>query len=169
MKAMVGLVIAILVIFGYKLFWPSSELDIDVASKKETVEEIQIEQEKTTDEVISSSQKLNAPSDESKRKLMEAEYELLEQARKKLKRHIALLKHKMWGLKFSPDVAKKLSNTVLSANRLLKNPHMLGAFSSVEQIKDETAKIEFADKSLVEIEEIVEAKIEENANAVNLD
>lgn len=169
MKAVVGLVLAILIIFGYRLFWSPSELkpinsrEDEVVEKTETKAEAIIEGG-ATDEVISSSQQLGAPSDSEKRKLMEAEYEILEQTRKKLKSHIGLLKHKMWGLKFPSATAKEISTTVMGANSLLKNPHMLGAFSSVEDIKNEIAKIEFAEKSLADIDEIVKAKLEENAS-----
>ena len=169
---MVGLVVAILLIFGYRLFWPSAEPESFSSDQQETVNKSDVDSRpdtemKTTEDVISSSQKLNAPSDKEKRMLMRAEYEILEKARKNLKRHIALLKHQMWGLKFPSGVARKISTTVMGANKLLKNPHMLGAFSSVEQIQDEVAKIEFAEKSLVEIDELVAAKIEETAESTN--
>lgn len=170
MKAMVGLVLVILIIFGYRLFWPSSvpepikSVQEEVVEKDET-SEASVTETDTADEVISSSQQLNAPNDAEKTRLMRAEYEVLEDTRKKLKRHIALLKHQMWGLKFPPENAKKISTTVMGANKLLKNPHMLGAFHGVEDIKDEIAKIEFAEKSLIEIDEMVKAKIEENKSS----
>lgn len=168
MKATVALVLAILIIFAYRLFWPSSELvnstQDQVAEKTEEKAEAVIETI-IADEVISSSQQLNTASDAEKRKQMEVEYEVLQQTRKKLKSHIGLLKHQMWGLKFPSATAKEISTTVMGANKLLKNPHMLGAFSSVEGIKDEIAKIEFAEKSLTEIDEIVRLKIEEDNNS----
>ncbi len=73
----------------------------------------------------------------------------------------------MWGLKFPAATSKNISTTVMGANKLLKNPHMLGAFSSVEEIKDEIAKVDFAEKSLINIDEIVKEKIKENANSVD--
>jgi archaellum component FlaF (FlaF/FlaG flagellin family) len=172
MKAVAGLVIAILIIFAYRLFWPSSEFETVNLAHEEVVEKIQAKAEANVeavavDEVSPSSQQLNTASDSDKRKLMEAEYEILEQTRKKLKSHIGLLKHQMWGLKFPAATAKEISTTVMGANQLLKNPPMLGAFSSIEEIKNETAKIEFAEKSLTEIDEIVKTKIEENANSVD--
>ncbi|MBL1142329.1 MAG: hypothetical protein HND53_09895 [Proteobacteria bacterium] len=166
MKAMVGLVLAILIIFGFRLFWPSSESEKSNMTQNEILKQDVDKQTEISEiadnETESSSTELNIPSDEEKTKLMTAEFEILEQARKNLKRHIARLKHEMWGLKFPPDIAKKLSKTVLSANKLLKNPHMLGAFSNVQQIKDELAKVEFAEKSLEEIDEIVKTKLAEN-------
>ncbi len=166
MKAVVGLVIAILIIFGYRLFWSSPESESIRSTQEEVVKETKTETG-TTDQVASSALQLNPASDSEKRKLMESEYDILDQARKKLKSHIGLLKHQMWGLKFPAATSKNISTTVMGANKLLKNPHMLGAFSSVEEIKDETAKIEFAEKSLINIDEIVKAQIKENANSVD--
>lgn len=156
MKAMVGLIVAILIIFGLRLFWPSNEYEVSGVSQNEVTNEQAESPEVIANETDLSSE-LNAPSDDEKRELMTAEYEILEQARKKLKRHVSHLKHDMWGLKFASDTAKKMSTSVMSASRLLKNPHMLGAFSGVEGIKDEIAKVKFAEKSLVEVDEIIEA------------
>lgn len=166
MKAMVGLVFAILIIFCLRLFWPSSGFEMKDVSQSEVSNDNTGEQVETsevvTNETDLSSPELNVPSDEEKTRLMTAEYELLELARKKLKRHLAQLKHDMWGLKFPSNTAKEMSKSVMSASKLLKNPHMLGAFSSVEQIKDEVAKVNFAEKSLEEVDEIIKAKIEED-------
>jgi hypothetical protein len=168
MKAMVGLVLAILIIFGFRLFWPSSDsgltnaVQVQEADISESPENSNVISDVSVNDEGSALPELNEPSDDEKTKLMTAEYEILEQSRKKLKRHLAQLKHEMWGLKFPKEIATKMSKTVMSASKLLKNPHMLGAFSSVEQIKDEIAKVEFAEKSLEEIDEIVKAKIEES-------
>ena len=171
MKAMVGLVLAILIIFGLRLFWPSSEFEINDVSQSEVLNdktevETQVD-ESGSNETGSLTIELNASGDEEKTKLMKAEYEVLEQARKNLKRHLAQLKHEMWGLKFPAETAKEMSTSVMSASKLLKNAHMLGAFFNVEQIKDEIAKLNFAEKSLEEIDEIVKAKIKENTDSVD--
>ncbi len=171
MKAMVGLVLAILIIFGLRLFWPSSEFDVSNVSQTDTLNNnlgSQDETSKPISEVTdSSSMELTVPDDEEKTKLMKAEYEILELSRKNLKRHLGKLKHDMWGLKFPSDIAKELSTSVMSASKLLKNPHMLGAFSNVEQIKDEVAKVNFAEKSLEEVDEIIKAKVDESANGAD--
>ena len=158
MKAMVGLIFAILIIFGFRLFWPSSEPEINDAAQNEVLNDKKYEQVQTVINASeSSTSELGMPSDDEKTKLMTMEYEVLEQARKKLKRHVAQLKHEMWGLKFAPEIAKEISTTVLSASKLLKNPHMLGAFSNVAGIKDEIAKVNFAEKSLEKVDEIIKA------------
>jgi hypothetical protein len=158
MKAMVGLVIAILIIFSLKLFWPSNQTGVSDVSLNEDMNEQDVISETSTVQDDSSSLKLNAPSDDEKVKQMTAEYETLEKERKILKRHLARLKHDMWGLKFDPEKAKQISNIMLYAHKLIKNPDMLGAFSNAEGIKDEVAKVKFAEKSL----EQVNAMIEEN-------
>lgn len=155
---MVGLIIVILIIFGVRLFWPESTSEINVVNQNDVVDESSTAQ--TTDESFTRELELKAPNDEERSRLIRAEYEILEDARKKLKRHIAQLKHDMWGMKFAPDTAKKISTVVLSASKLLKNPHMLGAFSSVEGIKDEIAKVNFAEKSLEEVDKMIQMNIE---------
>jgi Pyruvate/2-oxoacid:ferredoxin oxidoreductase gamma subunit len=171
MKAMVGLVLAILIIFSLRLFWPSTEFDLSempqTEASSDNIDEQVNASEVTTNETDSSLAELNASSGEEKTKLMTAEYEILEQERKKLKRHLAQLKHEMWGLKFTPEKAKKISTSVMSASRLLNNPPMLGAFLSVGQIKDEIVKVNFAEKSLEEVDEIIKAKIEEGSSGAN--
>ncbi len=99
---------------------------------------------------------LNAPSDDEKVKLMTAEFEILKQERTKLKRRLSRLKHEMWGMKFTPDKAKNINEIMMTAHKLIKNPNMLGAFSSVEGIKDEISKIQFANKSIDQVSAMIE-------------
>jgi cell shape-determining protein MreC len=161
MKVMVGLIIVILIIFSFRLFWPSTEFGVSEVPLKEEMNEAKNKQVKisevTTEENDSSSQELNTASDDERTRLMKVEYEILLQERKKLKRQLARLKHDMWGLKFSREEAKQMSTTVMGASNLLRNPDMLGAFSNVEDIKDEIAKVNFAEKSLQQVSEMIEA------------
>ena len=162
MKAMVGLVIAILIIFTVTLFWPTAPNETHTSIEeteaiKETVA-TDIAQEKTKTDTQN---ELNAPADDEKSELMAAEYKLLEKARNDLKRQLARLKHEMWGLKFPAEEAKEMNEIMLNAHKLIKNPHMLGAFSSVEGIRDEIDKIIFANKALDD----VKAMIEKNKNS----
>lgn len=165
---MVGLILTLLVIFSLRLFWPSTQSDLrehsfneDTTSKESQQVEIL---EATTEENDLSSEKLNVVSSDEKTRLMIAEYEILEQERKKLKRHVARLKHDMWGLRFAPEKAKQMSAIVMGASRLLKNPDMLGAFSSVSGIKDEIAKVNFSEKSLKQVNEMIEVNKNSSKN-----
>ncbi|MDP7197164.1 MAG: hypothetical protein QF864_13370, partial [SAR202 cluster bacterium] len=58
--------------------------------------------------------------------------------------------------------AKEMSEILLNAHRLIKNPNMLGAFSDTESIRDETMKVKFANKSLDRITEIILQKKQDN-------
>jgi len=155
---MVGLVIAILIIFSLTLFWPSSQHDVSIVSLNKKINKQDVISETPTVQVESSLLDLNAPSDDEKIKLMTVEYEILNKARKKLKRHLARLKHDMWGLKFVPKKVKQINDILMNAHKLFNNPDMLGAFSNVEGIRDEIAKVNFAETSLAQ----VNAMIEEN-------
>lgn len=156
MKAMVGLVIAILIIFLANLFWPSNQAgDRMLSSKQDTIEQDESTEDANNRDVILSSD-LNTPSDDEKIKLMTAEYEILEKERKKLKRRLSRLKHDMWGQKFAPETAKKMSEIMLNSHKLIKNPDMLGAFSSVKGIQDEIAKIKFAESAIEQVSELIE-------------
>jgi hypothetical protein len=156
MKAMVGLVIAILIIFTVNLFWPSGQTGDSNLSLKQDITEQGVSAEADTHEVDVSLSGLNPPSDDEKVKLMTAEYEILDKERKSLKRRLSRLKHEMWGLKFAPDKAKKISEIMLGSHKLIRNPDMLGAFSSVKGIQDEIAKIKFAGKSVEQVSEMIE-------------
>ena len=93
---------------------------------------------------------------------MTSEYKLLEKERGVLKQRLARLKHHMWGLKFEKNKAKEMSEILLNAHRLIKNPDMLGAFSDVESIRDETMKVKFSNKSLDRVTEIILQKKQDN-------
>jgi len=156
MKAMVGLVIAILIIFIANLFWPSNgDSDRKLSSNEDSMEQGDSIEAATNRDVILSSD-LNAASDDEKIELMTAEYEILEKERKNLKRRLSRLKHDMWGQKFAPETAKKMSEIMLNSHKLIKNPDMLGAFSSVKGIQDEIAKVEFAKTSIEQVSELIE-------------
>ena len=158
---MVGLIIAILVIFSLKLFWPSTQSDLRDPTLNEDTTSKEIQQVKRLESITEENdlplEKLNVASSDEKTRLMLAEYEILKQERKKLKQHVARLKHDMWGLRFASDKAKQMSASVMGASMLLKNPDMLGAFSSVSGIKDEIAKVNFSEKSLKQVSEMIEA------------
>lgn len=153
MKAMAMFVIFLLVIFGINLFWldgrqtmaPANEAATAVTSDRETSRQI-------VGPVII------GPSYADKLEKMNAEYDKLERARKRLKRRLARLKHEMWGLKFPKQQARHISDAMFGATRLIKNPAMLGAFADSEAIKDETAKVEFANSSLDEVSAMIERK-----------
>ncbi len=156
MKVMVGLVIIILIIFMANLFWPSNQTNNrKLSSIEKGLEKSEII-EGTANENVILHANLNEPSDDEKIKLMKAEYLILQKERKNLKRRLSRLKHDMWGLSFVPEVAKKMSEIMLNSYKLIKNPDMLGAFSSVKEIQDERAKIEFSKNSIKQVREFID-------------
>ena len=155
---MVGLVVAILIIFSVVLFWPSSPMnDINTPKIGETTisNEMGIisDKENNDTKVI----ELNTPADDFKSAQMAAEYKVLEKARRDLKQQLARLKHEVWGLKFPSNQAKEMNEIMLNALKLTKNPDLLGAFSDVQGIKDEIDKITFANKALEEVKTMIKA------------
>ena len=142
MKHVLGLVFIVLICFCFILFWPANEVD--------------------TVNSISSTSNLIANNDDERNEIMTSEYKVLEKERGVLKQRLARLKHHMWGLKFEKNKAKEMSEILLNAHRLIKNPNMLGAFSDVESIRDETMKLKFANKSLDRVTEIILQKEQDN-------
>ena len=163
MKAMVGLVIAILIIFTVTLFWPTTSTNNTTISSSEKTT-LGSEPQKSLEEESDQSRpiQLNTPADDAKSEQMAAEYKLLEKARTDLKRQLARIKNEMWGLKFPPDEAKEINEIMLNAHKLIKNPYMLGAFSDVEGIKDELDKVVFANKALEDIKSMIEQQGKSN-------
>ena len=156
MKAMVGLVILLLVVFTLVLFWPSEQESEMMLSSNEAGSEIE------NDVLVSNPQNEvlpldeNLPGDELRTQLMKAEYDKLAKARTNLKRRLGRLKHELWGLKFSAVEAKEINGIMMGAHKLIKNPSMLGAFSNVDGIENEFAKVMFADRSLDTVSTLIE-------------
>lgn len=159
MKAMVGVVVTILVIFSVVLFWPSSSLNDSsptTTNEKKTSNEAEIVSDK--EDSKPKAIELNTPADDLRLAQMEAEYKILERARRDLKQQLARLRYEMWGLKFPVEQAKEINEIMLNAHKQIKNPDLLGAFSDVQGIKDQIDKITFADKALQDVKTMIEAK-----------
>ena len=54
------------------------------------------------------------------------------------------------------EAINEMSDILLVAHKLIKNPDMLGAFSDIEGKKNEIAKIKFSNKSLDRVSEIIQ-------------
>jgi hypothetical protein len=154
MKYVLGLVSGALLFFCFILFWPANENNPDSLEKQNVSSEI------SQDEILAS-EPVNI-NDEDRYEAMKSEYKILEKERRLLKQRLARLKHSMWGLKFEKDKAKRMSEILLNAHKLIKNPDMLGAFSDAESIKDEIMKLRFASKSLDQVKEIINQKKNNN-------
>jgi len=158
MKYVLGLVFMALICFCLILFWPTNEAD----TVNINIENRNIFSEGEPKQSISSASNLISNNDDKRNEVMTSEYKVLEKERGVLKQRLARLKHHMWGLKFEKNKAKEMSEILLNAHRLIKNPNMLGAFSDAESIRDETMKVKFANKSLDRITEIILQKKQDN-------
>ena len=78
---------------------------------------------------------------------MRAEYARLEQARDAVRLQLGRLKSRTWKLQVAPDQARTIRDRMQQGYAILKNPPMLGAFSSAGEIRKELAKVtRIADK-----------------------
>ncbi len=88
-----------------------------------------------------------------------AEYKKLEKARRNLDRRLARIKGVMWNVKLPADQAEEIVSKVRKGYVLLKTKKLLGAFSGLESISGELARVEYANQELEGvIEEIKTAK-----------
>lgn len=106
--------------------------------------------EATTNQTITNDQQA---ADEHHQAMLN-KFEQLKADRTTLKKKLARLKHKLWNMKFDPETAKTINQDMMAGHQLINNPNLLGAFSSVEEIENEIAKVQFAINSLVAIENI---------------
>lgn len=97
---------------------------------------------------------VDAPAEaaaEARRARIEAAFDELATARKALQRKLGDLKTLTWGRELPVAQARRLSQDMMSAQYLLKNPPLLGAFSDVADVQAERARVNAA---LVRLEEI---------------
>ncbi len=89
----------------------------------------------------------DASGNEKRIAAMRAEYARLEQARDTVRLQLGRLNSRIWKLQVSPDQARTIRDQMRQGYALLKNPPMLGAFSSAAEIRKELAKVtRIADK-----------------------
>ena len=91
-----------------------------------------------------------------------AEYKKLEKARRNLDRRLARIKGVMWNVKLPAEQAEEIVSKVRKGYALLKSKKLLGAFSGLESISDELARVEYAYQNLEGvIEELKAVKLAE--------
>ena len=96
-------------------------------------------------------------AERKRREAMRVEYERLEQARDGVRKQLAKLNSRLWKLRVPPDRARAIQEQLQQGHALLKNPPLLGAFSSVDEIAGETEKVNGVSARL----EALEADVEE--------
>ena len=95
-------------------------------------------------------------AERKRREAMRAEYEKLEQARDGVRKQLARLKSRLWKLRVPPERARTIQEQLAQGHALLKNPPLLGAFSSVDEIAGDTEKINDVSARLAVLETDVE-------------
>lgn len=98
---------------------------------------------------------VDAPAEaeaEVRRARIGAAFDELAAARKALQRKLGDLKTLTWGRELPAAQARRLGQDMMSAQYLLKNPPLLGAFSDVAEVRAEQARVDAALVRLREIE-----------------
>lgn len=96
--------------------------------------------------------------EEMRREEIAAAYEELSAARKALQKELGNLKGRIWGLELPGAEAKPISDAMMAAQFLLKNPPLLGAFADVAGVRAEQARVNAALVRLGEIARVLDAK-----------
>lgn len=80
-------------------------------------------------------------AEQKRRQAMRAEYDRLEQAREGVRKQLGILKSRLWRLRVPPDRSRAIQEQMRQGYALLKNPPLLGAFSSADEIAGEIEKV----------------------------
>jgi len=88
-----------------------------------------------------------------------AEYKKLEKARRNLDRRLARIKGVMWNVELPAEQAREIVSKIRKGYALLKTKKLLGAFTGLESISDELARVEYVHQNLESVlDEIKAAK-----------
>lgn len=99
----------------------------------------------------------NQIAEEERYAVILAEYKKLEKARRNLDRRLARIKGVMWNVEMPADQAEEMVSKVRKGYGLLKSKKLLGAFSGLESIRDELARVEYVYQDLEGVVEEVKA------------
>ena len=115
----------------------------------------EVTQQQTSEDTEHGEKNISQKSPEDERRAaMQAEYDKLAKARKKLEQRLNRLKVELWDIKLPKEEGDKITEQLKNAYVLLKNPKMLGAFSGGSEISDELSRVEFAYNDLESVEKI---------------
>lgn len=99
-----------------------------------------------------------AAQEQQRRAAMRAEYARLEQARNDVRKQLGRIKSVIWKLRVPPAQARAIEKRMYQGHILLKNPPLLGAFSSVDEIKRELSKVDVVHADLKDLEDELNEK-----------
>jgi hypothetical protein len=92
---------------------------------------------------------------EARRARMATAYAQLEASRKALQRRLGEMKSRVWGMEMPADRARRVSDVMMGAQYLLRNPPQLGAFSDADGVYAEKARVDAALARLEEAERLI--------------
>ena len=92
----------------------------------------------------------------SRRAAMRAEYDRLEQARAAVRKQLGRLNSRLWKLRVEAEQSRAIQEQMQQGHALLKNPPLLGAFSSPGEITREIEKVREVNERLKSLETEVE-------------
>lgn len=95
---------------------------------------------------------------ELRRAAMQKEFDELALARRNLEQKLNKLKVVLWDVKLPRAESEAITATMQKSYAMLKNPKLLGAFSSVDQISTELARVKYQYAQLQEIEDKYRSK-----------
>ena len=107
----------------------------------------------TSDEILDASE----IAEEERYAAILAEYKKLEKARRNLDRRLARIKAVMWNVELPAEQAEEIVGKIRKGYTLLKSKKLLGAFSGLQAVSDELARVEFAYQNLEGVVEEVKA------------
>jgi len=91
-----------------------------------------------------------------------AEYKKLEKARRNMDRRLARIKAVLWNVELPAEQAEQIVSKIRKGYELLKTKKLLGAFSGLQSISDELARVEYAHENLEGLVEEIKAAKSEN-------
>lgn len=108
-------------------------------------------------EVVSEINNEDTIEEEERYAAIQAEYKKLEKARRNLDRRLARIKAVIWNVKLPAEQAEEIVSKMRKGYELLKAKKLLGAFSGLQSISDELARVEYAYQNLEGVIEEVRA------------
>ena len=90
-------------------------------------------------------------ADDVRRARLAAAFAELQASRKALQQHLGDLKSILWGRELPAEQARRISRDMMSAQYLLKDPALLGAFSDADEVSAEKDRVDAARIQLQEI------------------
>jgi len=114
------------------------------SDSKNVVVSVPVVETQTVDEEMDE----NEIAEEERYAAILAEYKKLEKARRNLDRRLARIKGVMWNVELPADQAEEMVSKVRKGYALLKSKKLLGAFSGLESISDELARVDYVYQDL---------------------